>query len=71
MAEARDPFTGSPLYVSQSVCPPCPQCESQTVGVTLTVASGFYCRCQECGHIWHVEMSLSMRRDTSTIRVRP
>jgi transcription elongation factor Elf1 len=56
MPEARDPFTGSPLGVRPPNNPPCPKCESNAVSITLMVASGFYCRCNDCGHMWHFEI---------------
>ena len=37
-------------------CPPCPNCR-HAAGVRVTVQSdvGWYCLCDNCGHIWHDE----------------
>jgi transcription elongation factor Elf1 len=37
-------------------CPPCPQCGDRThVGYTVKSDVGSYCRCQNCGTVWHVD----------------
>ena len=33
----------------------CPECHSHKTAVTIKSANGVYCRCSDCGHIWHQE----------------
>jgi hypothetical protein len=39
--------------VRTSVRDVCPVCQSQETTVTIKSDSGVYCRCSDCGHIWH------------------
>lgn len=38
---------------SSDVCAVCPLCKGQRVAVTIRSMAGAYCRCQDCGFIWH------------------
>jgi uncharacterized Zn finger protein len=31
----------------------CPKCHSNDITVTINPDNGVYCRCPNCGHIWH------------------
>ncbi len=39
----------------QAKCPACPKCKSAASDVTLVSKAGVYCRCQDCGHVWHTD----------------
>ena len=41
------------LDVRAGVSDICPECKSQDTTMTLKSDSGVYCRCANCGHIWH------------------
>ena len=36
-------------------CPPCPECHSHKTEFTVKSDSGHYCRCENCGNVWHEE----------------
>jgi hypothetical protein len=36
-------------------CDVCPECHGLDTTVTLKSATGVYCRCKDCGHVWHQE----------------
>jgi uncharacterized Zn finger protein len=36
-----------------ALCPPCPKCQSKDTRYTVTTSQGHYCRCENCGHVWH------------------
>lgn len=57
---ASQKFTGWPMAepqrnvdVSTGVCDVCPECHSHETIVTIKSDTGVYCRCSDCGHIWH------------------
>jgi hypothetical protein len=33
----------------------CPECHGTNTTVSLASTSGVYCRCADCGHVWHKE----------------
>jgi hypothetical protein len=36
-------------------CPPCPACQSTKTMFTVKTDAGRYCRCADCGNVWHHE----------------
>ena len=39
--------------VRPDTCDVCPECHSVHTTVTIASAKGVYCRCSDCGHVWH------------------
>ena len=54
---------------------PCPRCSfgGETVKAVyiVTTEEGSYCRCQICGHVWHVEFQPPSGTDYNDGPLRP
>lgn len=50
---------------------PCPACGGQRVDCTVPTDRGAYCRCNDCGHMWHQDGPIAgLRRDAEEIPKR-
>jgi hypothetical protein len=36
-------------------CFVCPRCGNTGIRPAIRTASGAYCQCEACGHVWHLE----------------
>src|ERR671922_223269 len=46
-----------------ALSPICPQCEGRNARRTVASQVGAYYRCNECGHIWHLDTADRSSRD--------
>ena len=41
------------LHMKVTIPGECPECHAESVILQLLTSYGSYCRCENCGHLWH------------------